>query len=188
MLFKIFKVFFTLGFFSFGGGYSMIPLIEREIVEKHKILKKEEFIEIISIASGLPGAIALNISIFIGNLVGGVKGAIVGAIASILPCLIIISSIMLLFSSVIDNIYTKKILLGMSGVVVAFILYATYKISVTAYKNKKYFIITVIAFIVSTFLKNIPIPLTIILAIVIGILTQQINVFIKKYKGEKNDN
>ena len=100
MLGKIFKTFFTLGFFSFGGGYSMIPLIEREIVEKYKIMDKNKFADIVSIAGGLPGAIGLNIAIFIGKTTCGLKGAIVGAAASVIPCLIIISSIMVLFSNI----------------------------------------------------------------------------------------
>lgn len=73
MLGKIFKTFFTLGFFSFGGGYSMIPLIEREIVEKYKIMDKNKFADIVSIAGGLPGAIGLNIAIFIGKTTCGLK-------------------------------------------------------------------------------------------------------------------
>ncbi|WP_427041360.1 chromate transporter [Fusobacterium sp. SB021] len=185
MLGKIFKTFFTLGFFSFGGGYSMIPLIEREIVEKYKIMDKNKFADIVSIAGGLPGAIGLNIAIFIGKTTCGLKGAVVGAAASVIPCLIIISSIMVLFSNISDNPYVVKGLTGVSGVVVAFILYATYKIALTAFKNYWYGIITVITFFVSLFYSNIPLPLIIVISMFAGIGINWAVELYKKIRGDK---
>lgn len=185
MLGKIFKTFFTLGFFSFGGGYSMIPLIEREIVEKYKIMDKNKFADIVSIAGGLPGAIGLNIAIFIGKTTCGLKGAIVGALASVIPCLIIISSIMVLFSNVSDNPCVIKGLTGVSGVVVAFILYATYKIALTAFKNKWYGIISIITFFISLFYSSIPLPLIIIISMFIGVVIEWIIEVYKKLRGDK---
>lgn len=185
MLLKIFKTFFTLGFFSFGGGYSMIPLIEREIVEKYQIMDKEKFTDIVSIAGGLPGAIGLNIAIFIGKTTCGLKGAFVGAIASVTPCLIIISSIMLLFSNVSDSPIVAQGLTGVSGVVVAFILYATYKIALTAYKNYWYGIISVITFFISLFYSNVPLPLLIVISMIVGIVINWIVELVKKMRGDK---
>lgn len=188
MLLKLFKTFFTLGFFAFGGGYSMIPLIEREIVEKHKIISKDKFTDIVSISGGLPGAIGLNIAIFIGKVSCGLKGAVVGAIASLLPSLIIISSLMILFSNVSDNLYVKKALIGVSGVVVAFILYATYKIAMGAFKNKWYMLITLGTFIISMGFPKIPLPFLIIGAMIIGIVIELIEKILLVSKKEEIKN
>lgn len=174
MLFKFFKIFLLLGFFSFGGGYSMISLIEREIVDRYEILKKKEFDEAVSIAGSLPGAIGINMAIFIGNSVAGTKGAMLGVLATSIPCMTIIFTVFTLFSNMTDNILVKKALLGMSGVIVAFILYASYKIALSAYKNKKYFLFTIFTFIISLFFKWIPVPLIIFLSIVTGILISKI--------------
>lgn len=185
MLIKIFKTFFILGFFSFGGGYSMIPLIEREIVEKYKIMDKNKFADIVSIAGGLPGAIGLNIAIFIGKTTCGLKGAFVGAAASVIPCLIIISSIMILFSNISDNPYVIKGLTGVSGVVVAFIFYATYKIALTAFKNYKYGVISIITFFISLIYTDIPLPFIIVASMILGVIINWGAEVYKKLRGDK---
>ena len=61
-----FKTFFRIGAFTIGGGYAMIPLIESEVVDKHKWLDRKEFLDIIAIAQSCPGVFAINMSVFIG--------------------------------------------------------------------------------------------------------------------------
>jgi chromate transporter len=71
-----FRTFFKIGAVTFGGGYAMIPIIETEVVEKHKWVNKEELLDLIAIAQSTPGVFAVNISTFIGYKLRGTKGAI----------------------------------------------------------------------------------------------------------------
>ena len=66
MNYELFKTFFKIGAFTLGGGYAMIPIIETEVVDKHRWLSREEFLDLIAIAQSCPGVFAINISIFIG--------------------------------------------------------------------------------------------------------------------------
>ena len=78
--------FAKIGMFTIGGGYAMIPLIEREIVKK-RWMSKEDFMEMFALTQSLPGVFAVNISIFVGYKLHKVKGSLVCALATILPSL-----------------------------------------------------------------------------------------------------
>lgn len=185
---KLFKVFFKLGFFAFGGGYSMIPLIQREVVENEKIIEKEEFLDIISVAEGLPGAIGLNTSIFIGFIVNRYVGAIMCAAASILPSVILVTGIMTLFAGISDNAIVQKAFYGIRPIVVALIGYASIKISLHAYKYKWYMIFTAIAFYFS--LEHVmEIPYIVICGFILGIVVSFIEekINMKKYNENQEE-
>jgi len=169
MLFTIFTIFFKLGFVAFGGGYSMISLIEREVTDKHNLIDKERFFNIVSIAEGLPGAIGLNVAIFVGYISKGILGGLAAAAGSILPSLIIITSIMALFSNISSSPIVQSAMKGIRPVVVALVIYAAYKIALHAYKSKGYVILTVIGFFIAMFAKNIPLPMIIIGGLMSGI-------------------
>ena len=85
MYWKLFIIFAKIGAFTLGGGVAMIPLIEREVVYKHKWIDDEDFLDMISIAQSAPGLIAVNVAIFIGHRIAGIKGSIVATIGSIVP-------------------------------------------------------------------------------------------------------
>ena len=169
MYWKLFSIFFKLGIFAFGGGYSMIPLIELEVVKKNTIIEKEKFDNLVYLAGGLPGAIALNASIFIGYLSKGLLGAIICALGSVLPCLIIITTIMVLFSQISSNPIAQQALLGIRPIVVALIAYASYKLAKGAYHTNLYIILTVLSFTVSIIFPKFPLPIIIVSGIIIGI-------------------
>lgn len=176
--FKLFKIFFQMGFFAFGGGYSMIPLIQKEIVENEELIDDSEFLDVISVVEGLPGAIGLNTSIFIGYRVNKVFGALICAVGSVLPSLIIVTIIMALFMEFSTSLVVQQAFNGIRPVVVALILYAAFKISVHAYKYKWYFIITIISFYIALE-KIIEIPLLVILGLIVGIVLSTIE---EKYR------
>ena len=79
---SLFTTFFKIGAVTFGGGYAMIPIIETEVVEKHKWVNKEELLDLIAIAQSTPGVFAVNISTFIGYKLRGTKGAICATVSS----------------------------------------------------------------------------------------------------------
>jgi chromate transporter len=89
-LFKLFLIFFKIGISGFGGGYGMISLIQKELVEKHKLISQEDFSESISLSHLSPGVMVINISAIIGYKIKGYKGMILSPLGLILPSFFII--------------------------------------------------------------------------------------------------
>lgn len=118
---KLFGTFSRIGAFTIGGGYVMIPLIHKEVVEKHKWVSDEEFLDILTISQSAPGILAINISIFLGYRVKGVKGSIAAAIGTALPSFLMILAIAMFFTQFKDNETVEKIFKGLRPAVVALI-------------------------------------------------------------------
>lgn len=99
----LFTTFFKIGAFTFGGGYAMIPLIQREVVEKHGWMTDDDILDIIAIAETTPGPIAINSATFVGTKVAGFFGSVMATLGVVLPSFIIItiiSYVLELFQSV----------------------------------------------------------------------------------------
>ncbi len=92
-IFILFFTFLKIGAFTFGGGYAMIPLIEREIIDNRKYIEKKEVLDIIAVSASMPGAIAINIATFIGYRVAGYAGSIASILGCVLPSFCIIYAI-----------------------------------------------------------------------------------------------
>ena len=120
-LWELALTFTKVGMFTLGGGYAMIPLIDREVVEKKGWLQKDEFYDIVAIAQSAPGLLAVNISIFAGYRVRGNKGSLAATIGNCLPSFLIILAIAIFFAGYRDNYYVEKIFKGIRPVVVALI-------------------------------------------------------------------
>ena len=119
---QLFSSFLKIGAFTFGGGWAMIPIIEREMVDKKQWIKREDFIDSLAIAQSLPGILAVNISILVGNKLRGVKGSLVAALGTILPSFLIILAIAIWFVQVYDNPVIERIFKGIRPAVVALIV------------------------------------------------------------------
>jgi chromate transporter len=98
VLFKLFIVFSRISLFAFGGAYSFLPLIEREVVENQHWLDRPEFLEIAGIAKLFPGAISIKFATYTGYKTAGVPGAVVANFANLLPPVLLILSISLVYS------------------------------------------------------------------------------------------
>lgn len=131
-----FTTFFKIGLFTIGGGYAMIPLIEKEVVESRKWIENDEFIDIMAVAQSAPGVFAVNISIFIGYRKAGLKGSIACAIGNVLPSVIIILLIAMFFRYFKDIEIVENIFKGIRPAVVALILAPTFNMARTARINK----------------------------------------------------
>ena len=92
-LWKVFATFFKIGAFTFGGGYAMIPLIQKETVENHKWITDDDILEIIAIAESTPGPIAINSATFVGYRTCGVLGSVAATLGVVLPSFVIIYAI-----------------------------------------------------------------------------------------------
>ena len=122
LLLKLFTTFFKIGLFSFGGGFAMIPLIQREVIEKNKWVDDKDFLDMLVLAQSTPGPIAVNTSVFVGYKVRGVAGAIAATLGTVLPSFIIILLLALFFVEVRENRYVDAAFRAMRPAVVALIV------------------------------------------------------------------
>jgi len=118
---ELFLVFFKIGAFTFGGGYAMVPLIRNEVVNKKNWLDDEEFMDMLAIAQSMPGPIALNTSLFVGNKRMGFKGSLFSGLGIILPSFLVILLIAIFFVQFKDNPVVERIFKGIRPAVVALI-------------------------------------------------------------------
>ena len=146
-LIQMFLSFFKIGAFTFGGGYAMIPLIEAEVVDKHKWLDKEEFMDILVVSQSLPGTLAINCSTFIGYKLNGVLGGVIAMLAVSLPSFIIILLVATIFMKFRDNYYVNLAFKGITAAVPMLILVAIVSLSKGIKRNARNLIIMVSALI-----------------------------------------
>ena len=131
-----FKTFFKIGIFTLGGGYAMIPLIEEEVVNKHRWVEKDEMLDLIAIAQSCPGVFAINIAIFIGYKLKKVRGAIATTLGTALPSFLIILLIAMFFKQFEDNAVVAAMFRGIRPAVVALIAVPTFNLGRRAQLNK----------------------------------------------------
>lgn len=146
MLFKMFLSFFKIGLFTFGGGYAMIAVIERELIERKKWIGHEEFMDIIAIAESTPGPLAINSATYIGYKKAGVLGAIFSTLGVVLPSFIIIFVISLFFDAFLSLEYVQYAFKGIQAGVAFLILWAGIKM----FKSLKKNVVSVILFVLTT--------------------------------------
>ncbi len=125
-LLQLFSVFFKIGAFTFGGGYAMIPLMQRETVEKHHWISDEDILEVVAIAESTPGPIAINASTFIGYKVAGFFGSLVATTATVLPSFVIILAISFLLQEFQDLQPIAYAFMGIRAGVLALLIKALY--------------------------------------------------------------
>lgn len=121
---KLFFTFLKIGAFTFGGGWAMISLIEREVVDKNKWIDREEFLDLLAISQSMPGILAVNISVSIGDKLRGFRGSLTAALGTILPSFLIILAIAIFLTPDIikNNPIVSRIFMGIRPCVVALIV------------------------------------------------------------------
>ena len=124
LLRQLFLSFFKIGAFTFGGGWAMISIIEREIVDKFHWIERDDFLDLLAIAQSMPGILAVNIATVIGDRLRGGKGSVIAALATILPSFLIILAIAIFLTpETIKNNHTiSAIFMGIRPAVVALII------------------------------------------------------------------
>lgn len=140
----LFLTFLKIGLFTFGGGYAMIPLIEEEIVNKHKWLNEKEMGDIFVIAESTPGPISVNSATYVGYRVGGFLGAFFATLGLVLPSFLIILLISYFFKDLLEYKIINAAFIGIKIAVSLLILDAAYRLS----KLVKFDIYAIIVFIV----------------------------------------
>lgn len=173
LLWEIFITFSRIGPVTFGGGYAMIPIIEREVVVKKKWMKLKDVSEIFAIAESVPGAIAINSATFIGHRVAGVAGAIVAMAGIIIPTFLIVLVLGICFLLFKDSPKIEAAFQGIRPAIVALITFAGYKIAKMAVIDKTTLVTAGVTVICLLFLHVHPV-LIILSGGIVGILLVKI--------------
>lgn len=169
LLIRLFIAFLKIGTFSLGGGYAMLPFIQKEIVESNTWISMSEFTDIIGISQMTPGPVAINSATFVGYKVGGIGGSILATLGVITTSFILITIINKLLSKFKDLKVVKAALLGMRPVLIALIIYAFIDLAKESYVDLKSIIITLIVGVILLSKKVHPI-LVIVIAAILGLV------------------
>lgn len=184
----LFLIFFKINLFTFGGGYTIVPVIRDEFVNKKKLIDDEEMLDIVAIAQSGPGPMAINTSLLTGYRIKGWRGALVSLIASFLPCLIIISIMYYLYKYISTNTIVKSIFMCMSGSISAVLLITVYQMARNALSKHKYFgIILMTSSFVAGYFTSINTIFIIITAGLIGLVVLSLAEDDKKNREEKRN-
>ncbi len=124
---SLFSVFFKIGLFTFGGGYAMLPLMERELVTKHHWVHEKDIMDVFAVAQSFPGPIAVNAATFTGFRLAGRRGAVASTLGCVLPSFLVISIIAAGFSQFQDLPVVQHVFLGIRAAVTAQIFLAALK-------------------------------------------------------------
>lgn len=165
---QLWLTFMKIGAFTFGGGWAMISIIEREIVDNHKWITKDEFLDLLAIAQAMPGILAVNIAVVIGDRLRGVKGSMAAAFGTILPSfvIILIIAIFLTPETIKNNEVLTRIFKGIRPAVVALIIAPVITTARAAKINWKTIIIPVA--VATLIYSGLPVVSNPILYIILG--------------------
>lgn len=180
-LFQIFITFFKIGALTFGGGLAMIPIIEREIVNKGWI-DEDELMDYIAVSQSAPGMIAVNIATMIGMHLRKRIGAFIAVLGVVIPSFIVIILIATFLRQFNDIPVIQSALKGIMLVVIVLLVYALITLGKRAITNFYLFIYAGIAFGLVTFL-NVSTPLVILLSFALGTIHTLIQMWVVKKHG-----
>lgn len=180
---EIFWTFFKINAFTFGGGYTIVPVIRDEFIHKKSLIEEEEMLDIVALAQSGPGPMAINTSILTGYRLRGPKGAIIATIASVLPCLIIITLLYYVYTEVSQNPLIQTIFAVVSGAISAVLVITTYNMAKTALEENKIFgLILMLGAFLASFVFDIN---TAIIILVCGFLGFSVFTLIEKKEGKE---
>lgn len=131
----LFLTFAKIGAFTLGGGYAMLPLIEREIVDRRQWISRPEFLDLVAVAQSAPGILAINMAVFVGYKLKGARGAFVSALGAALPSFVIILMIALFFRDYQQNPVVNRIFKGIRPAVVALIAVPVFNLGKNACRS-----------------------------------------------------
>ena len=169
----LFSTFFKVGAFTFGGGYAMLPIIKREVVDEKQWLTEQEFVDVLAVVQSSPGAVAVNSAVFIGCKLRGIAGALSALLGVVLPSFMIILVIALFFTHFITHPVAAAAFAGIRPAIAALIAAAVVKIGKPVLKQRSNIILTLFFLSLSIFLALHPIVI-IIAGASLGILLHSI--------------
>lgn len=165
VLWQLFYSFFRIGMFTIGGGYAMLPLMQKEVVDAKGWMTEAEFMDMLAIVQSVPGVIAINSAIYIGYRVKGIKGSLAAAMACTLPSFIVILLIAYFFKQYRQNEWVIKIFKGIRPAVVALIAASVWTLAKKLPRTYATFIIIIAATLLIWLCKISPVYIIIAAAI-----------------------
>ena len=168
-LWTLFITFAKVGVMTFGGGYAMLPILEREVVKNHNWTTSEQMLDYYAIGQCTPGIIAVNVSTFIGYKTRGILGAIVATFGMVFPSLVIITALASVLKIFQDNVYVKKAFAGIRVAVCALMVTAVVGLVRKAVSNIPTAIVAVAALLLQLLLGVSPV-IIVICTVVFGLI------------------
>ena len=175
-LFTLFLTFARIGALTFGGGYAMLPMLQKEVVEKYHWATEEELMDYYAIGQCTPGVIAVNTATFVGQKHRGVAGGIFATLGVVAPSLVIVCIIAAFISNFADLPAVQNAFAGVRVCVCVLIFNAVVKLWKKSVVDKPTLCISLVIFGGSVFFKNISPILYVLLAGVAGIVIKQLEV------------
>lgn len=180
LIWELFFTFFKIGTFTFGGGLAMLPVIQKTVIEEKGWMTEEEVTDCFAISQSLPGVLAINAAIYIGNKKKALAGAVAATLGVSLPAFVSIIVILLFLGKIEDNAYVKGAFEGVKAATVALILVSTYKMGRQILKRKTEYFIAAVSFIVIVIAG-----ISAVWAIVFGGLTGLFSYWYRRRKGRE---
>lgn len=174
--FELFRFFFRISWFTFGGGWSIVAQMEKEFVEDRKEISSEELLDIVSVGRSLPGTMISNIAYLYGYSQVGFLGGFLSVIGILIPPVVILTFVTMAYSAFRDNLYVSKMLNGVRAAVVPIIYLAALKLRKAAFANKLCYIVCIAGCLLSVVL-NVNCVLIIVFGTFSGFL-------ISKWRGD----
>ena len=122
IVFQLFATFFKIGAFTLGGGYAMLSMVEKAVVDQKKWIPADEFWDMITIVQSLPGVFAVNTALYVGHKIAGRKGAAAAMLGAIIPSIVIILLLATVFREYQNHPVVERVFKGIRPCVVALIL------------------------------------------------------------------
>ena len=167
---SVFWTFFKIGAFTFGGGYAMVPLIQKEAVEKHHWITDDDILEILAIAESTPGPIAINSATFVGYRTAGILGAMAATTGVVLPSFVVILAISYILEEFQHFKPVQYAFFGIRAGVLALVIKALYTMYKKCPKNWVSYVVLGAAFVLAAFVK-INVIFVVIGCAVFGLIT-----------------
>ncbi len=174
-LIYLFTAFLKIGAFTFGGGYAMIPLIKKELVDNRKWINEDDILDIMAIAESTPGPIAINAATFVGYKCGGFLGALLATLGVIIPSFLIIVAIFFVLNQFSHLSVIRYAFWGVKAGVLALIVNAFYMMYRQCPKKLLSYVIMIAAFVLAAFV-DINVIFVIIGCAALGIVSTMVAV------------
>lgn len=166
---KLYLSFAKIGTFTFGGGLAMMPMMQKELIEKKGWITEDELIDYYAVGQSTPGIVAINVATFVGYKIGGVLGGIFATLGVVTPSLVIIMILAGAISSISDYPIVQKALQGINVSVAALLTYTVVNLGKKSIKNIWNLVFAIIAFIL-VFIFKAPTVVIILSSLVVGVL------------------
>ena len=173
-LFIQYRTWFKIGLFTLGGGYAIIPMINKEVVQKYHWAENEEILDYYAVGQSLPGIIAVNTAVFVGYKISGVPGAIVSAMGAISPSIVLITIVAAVLSGFQDIPVVNHALNGIQIGVCVLMAATIIQLCKGSIKDIAGIVICLAAFALSYF-AGVPIALLVVLSAIVGIVLKTIS-------------